>query len=353
MPRLIQDFFRPLVEYKKWKGIDNLATDDMRVPKDFVRSANNVDIDSEDMMHMRVGILQELLSGNFHSLWSDEGDLCFVVKDNDLIQITNVYKSGAIWMASYSIVLAGVGSTKMNFVPVGHKTFYSNLVVNGYIENGVVHSFPNVDNTKLSNSFKTKMIGGNLIEYFNSRLYAARDEVIYHSDAGNPFVMDTRKNFFTLGGGVSMLLAVKDGLYISHGSKVAWLGYQGEAKLGGHDLAIPDFNYKLLLDVPAIKGSSVAIERMDLGKDPQMRGLIGRCIIFSTSIGIFMGLPGGYVKDLTSDHYAVYDVEEGSSMIKWHNGYRQYVFLGQVPAGIGLINLNAVESSDTALMTAN
>jgi hypothetical protein len=306
----------------------------MRIPPGFVRAANNVDIDSEDMIHMRQGVLQELLSGNCHSLWSDEGSLCFFVKDNNLIQINRVYKEGALWMVDYTTILTDVGPTKMNFVPVGHKTFFSNLSKVGYIEDGVAHAFPEVDKTKLENFNKKRMVGGSLIEYFNSRLYAAGDETIYHSDAGYPMVMDTRKNFFTLGGGLSMMLAVIDGLYVSHGNKVAFMHYQGEEKLGDFDLAIPKFKYQLLLDVPAIKGSAVAIERMDLGRDPVQKGLVGRCIIFSTNIGIFMGLPGGYVKDLTSDHYAVYDIEQGASLVKWHNGYRQYIFVGQYPAEI-------------------
>jgi hypothetical protein len=217
-------------------------------------------------------------------------------------------------------------------------------LVNGYIEDGVAHGFPAVDNTKTANSFKASMVGGNLIEYFNSRLYAAQDEVIYHSDAGNPMVMDTRKNFFTLGGGVSMMLAVKDGLYISHGSKVVWLGYQGEAKLGGFDLAIPDFNYKLLLDVPAIKGSAVAIEGMDVVH----KGFFGRCVVFSTSTGIFIGLPGGYLQDCTSDFYAIDDIEEGSSFVNWDNG--QYIFLGQYPAGFGDNTVQVSDFTDTMIM---
>jgi hypothetical protein len=350
MPRLIQEVLKPLIEYKKWRGIDNLATDNLRVPPGFVRSANNVDIDSEDMMHMRQGVLQSLLSGDSHSLWSDEGDLCFLVKDNDLLQITSVYKSGAVWMASYSILLVGVGHTKMNFVPVGHKTFFSNLVKNGYIEDGVAYGFPEVDKSILKNSFKTRMPGGNLMEYFNGRIYVAQDEGMYFSDAYNPGVMDERKSFYTLGGGATMMLAVKDGLYISAGSKVFFALYKGEVNfpIEGGNLKIPDFDYKLLLDVPAIKGSAVAIERMDLGKGLQThQGVLGRVVIFSTGIGIFMGLPGGYLKDCTSDFYAVYDIEEGAAMIKWHNGYRQYVFLGQMSAGVGGAGVEIVDPNST------
>lgn len=348
MPRLIQDVLIPLVEFKKWKGVDNLATDDMRVPPGFVRTADNVDIDSEDMMHMRKGILESIISGACHSLWSDEADLCFAVLANNLIQINKDW--------SYTVLLSGVGPSKMNFLQVEHKVFFSNIDFIGYIENSVAHAFPELSNIP-QNTFKQRMVGGSLIEYFNSRLYAAQDETIYHSDAGSPMIMDKRKNLFVVGGPITMMLAVIDGFYISAGSKVVFAHYQGEVEfpIEHGQLAIPDFKYRKLLDVPALKGSAIAIERIDLGKSAPIgyRGVIGRVIIFATSIGIFMGLPGGHIHDCTSDHYAVYDIEEGASLIKWHNGYRQYIYVGQAPAGVGLINLNAVDLPDTALITAD
>jgi hypothetical protein len=156
----------------------------------------------------------------------------------------------------------------------------------------------------------------------------------------NPFEMDIERDHIDLGGDYTMLVGVngpagEDGLYVSGGGKCMYIT----------DLepSLENATYKTLLDVPALRGSAVAIERMDLGK-----GLVGRCCIWSTSIGIFMGLPGGYVKDLTSEHYAVLDIEEGFSFVKYHMGYRQYVFVGQAKVGVGLITLNAVDPYETA-----
>ena len=330
MPRLIQNTLQPLYEIKKIKGIDNLASDDLRLDPGFVRVAENVDIDSEMMARRRTGILRQLLSGAAHSGWSDEDKLGFLVLNNNLVQLNSDW--------STTTILADVGPSKMNFFKVGGRIFFSNLLMNGYIQDGVGHGFPLITRTE-----RERMIGGDLIEYHPPRLYVAQDQFIIRSVAGNPFEMDIERDHLDLGGDYTMLIGVngpagENGLYVSGGGKCMYVS--------NLEPSLENATYKTLLDVPALRGSAVAIERMDLGK-----GLVGRCCIWSTSIGVFMGLPGGYVKDLTSEHYAVLDIEEGFAYVKYHMGYRQYIFVGQASPGIGLINLSAVESLDTASIT--
>ena len=320
--QLAQDTLIPLWELKKIKGIDNLATDDLRVPPGFVRAADNLDIDSEDMGHRRMGILEEIFNGYWHSLWSDEGDLCFGVRDGDLVRLKKDW--------TLDTVLAAVGYSKMNFEKVVDRVFFSNRDKVGYIliSDDIAHAFP-----EPTRSLRQRMIGGELITYFNGRLYAIQDTVAFHSVAYSPMEMDLKGNFILLGGPITMFHSVEDGIYASAAEKTFFMAYKGETDLGQ-----PNFDYKPLLDVPVQRGSPCIIERLDLGKEiaashASHKGLVGRAVIFSTSIGIFLGLKGGYVFDCTSDHYAVLDVEEGCSLVKWHNGYRQYIFLGQAPPG--------------------
>jgi len=319
-----QETLIPLWELKKIKGIDNLVTDDLRVPPGFVRAADNLDIDSEDMGHRRKGILEEIFNGFWHSLWSDEGDLCFGVRNGDLVRLNKDW--------TLNILLSGVGYSKMNFVKVVDRVFFSNREESGYIliSDGLAHGFP-----EPPRDLRQRMVGGEIIEYFNGRLYAIQDQTYFHSIAYSPMEMNLKHNFQFMGGPVTMFHAVEDGIYASAAEKTFFMGYEGET-----DLDQPKFKYKPLLDVPTLKGSPCLIERLDLGKEistshTSHRGLVGKAIIFSTGIGIFIGLKGGYVVDCTSDHYAVLDVEEGCSLVKWQNGYRQYIFLGQAPAQIG------------------
>ncbi len=338
MPRPNLGTYRTLMEYKQWNGIDNVTKDDLRLRPGFVRAANNVDIDDSGMLHSRVGILQSILSGNCHSLWSDGKSLGFFVKDNNLYQIDSIYRSGSTWYISYTSVLTDLGESKLQYIPVGDKIFFSNLYKSGYIEDSEAHSFPEPDHSKLENTFKTRMVGGYPIEYFNSRLYVVQDEIIFFSDAANPMITDTRKNFMIPGGAVKMMVGVKDGMYISHGNKITFLRYLGESKFGDTTLATPDFDFIPMLDVSVVPGSSIVLERIMLGGKAGIgsRDAFGRAAVFATEIGIFMGLPGGHLYDCTSSHYAVSDIEDGTAMIRWNNGYHQYIFLGERPAEIGV-----------------
>jgi hypothetical protein len=342
MPRpLGQETLIPLYELKKIKGIDNLATDDLRVPPGFVRAADNIDIDSEDMAHRRKGVLQELFNGYWHSFWSDEGDLAFGVRNGDLVRLNKNW--------TLDILLTDVGYSKMNFVKVVDRVFFSNRDVVGYIliSDGRAHAFP-----ETTRPLRERMIGGELIEYYNGRLWSIQDDLLFHSIAGSPMEMNPENNFQQIGGPVNMFKAVEDGIYASAAEKVFFMyGDGGEEP--------PVFKYKPLLDVPALRGSPVIIERLDLGTKgvpSTHRGLIGKAVIFSTNIGIFLGLKGGLVLDCTSNNYAVLDVEEGCSLVKWHNGYRQYIFLGQAPAEIGggifKIRLPMLTGSFTGTVTA-
>ncbi len=301
---------RQLVEFKNWKGIDNVTTEDARVRPGFVRVLRNANIDSEGMLHLREGILSKIVSGDCHSLWSDGGDNCFCILDENIVKLNSDWTT--------TILLHDIGKSRMNFVKVDQRILFSSLSIAGYIEGGVAYASSEIDRTVAGNDYKERMVGGELIEYFNGRLYATQDDVLYFSDPYNPMVMDLRKNFIPLiSGPFTMLKAVVDGLYVSAGDRCIFLG--------GAD-PFESF-YRTILDVPAKKGSATVLEGWDLGK-----GVIGKMVIWSTEDGIYMGLPGGAVKDLTSDHYVVEDeTTEGCALVKWNNGYQQYVFLGESP----------------------
>jgi hypothetical protein len=314
MPRLLQERLEPLLEFKKIKGVDNLTEDNTRLPPGFFRVCSNVDIDSEEMAHRRKGILQLLISGASHSLWSDEGSLCFAVVNGNLVQINTDW--------TLTTLLNQVGASWINYVKVVDRVFFGNLTLVGYIKDANAYAFP--EPTRIE---RQKMVGGELIEFYNGAFWAAQGGVIYSSIPGRPFETDRKKLFLPVGGPITMLKAVDDGLYVSAGDKVAF--FQGPNILS--------LKYHHKLDVPALRGSPLTIERLDLGsKGVPMthHGLVGKAILFHTSIGVFMGLKGGYVKDCTSDHYAEYDLVEGSSVMKWYNGYRQYVYMGRTAGPI-------------------
>ncbi len=305
-----QERLTPIAEFKEWKGIDNVTPDDVRLASGFVRVADNVDVDNSAMMHRRNGVLRQLLSGSWHSGWTNGLNL-FAVVDGDLVEVNTDWTT--------TEVLADVGSSKMNFVQVGDRIFFSNSSFTGVIDKGIIYPFPEVSQT-----FKEKMVGGDLLEYFDARLYAAQDEKIYYSDAANPMVMDSRKNFIMVGGPIPMMHAVEDGIYTSAGGKTFFM----------HGADPFEFRYKPILDLPAIKGSPIVFEKEVITY--KKRGMLaGKSVIFSTTDGVYIGYKGGEVEDITSKHYGVSGVTTGCSFVRWNTQHQQYIFLGEYPAGIG------------------
>lgn len=301
---MAQETLTKIVEFKEWKGIDNVAPDDMRLDVGYVRVANNVDIDNSAMMHRRKGVSQRVLYGRWHSGWTN-GTNYFAVVDGDLVEVN------LNW--STTIILAEVGYSRMNFVQVGKRTFFTNSDIIGVIEDGTVYPFP-----EINQEFKEKMIGGDLIEYYNARLYVAQDKEIYFSDAVNPMVMDSRKNFILTGGPITMLKAVEDGIYVSASGKTFFM----------HGDDPSTFKYKALLDVPAIQFSAISFEK-EVITYAKRGTFAGKTVIFSTTDGIFMGHKSGALEDLTGKHYGVLDIDSGCSFIRWDKVRQQYIFIGE------------------------
>lgn len=291
-----------LLDIKVCKGIDNLTWDDTKLSPGYFRVVNNVDIDSEGVPHRRMGIERQLISGSFHSVWSDGLKLSFGVKDSNLVKINTDW--------TVTILLAGVGNSRMNFVQVFDQVFFSNSSVVGYIEDSVAHGFPNITQT-----FKTRMVGGHLIEYFNGRLYAAQDETILFSDPYAPMVMDTRSNAMTVGGPITMLKAVNNGLYVGVKDKVLWIG-------GNDPWDKTPEKVKIFLDVPVVPGSAVTYSG-------DIKGVLAKTVLFATPYGIYEGFPSGELMERTGGHYGVFDAEIGSAVINWHVGEYRYFLMTQ------------------------
>ena len=310
MARMVQgqDRLKELLAVKKFQGVDNLTESDTKLAPGFFRTANNFYIDSEGMLHMREGIQAELISGSWHSIWSDN-DHSYGVCDGDLVEIDTVN-----WVAS--VLVNGVGNSRMYFITVGLQTFFSNGIVIGYIDSGVAFGFPDV-----TQEFKAKMVGGKHLEFFNGRLFAVQDRTIFFSDPNAPMVMDMRSNAIPFNASITMLKSVADGMYVSVGEKVVWIG--------GADPWEKTVNkVRTVLEHPAVEGSAVTFygDTFPTRKGPMSEG---RTVCFSTPKGIFMGLTGGQLLDCTGDHYGVINADEATALTRHIMGYHQYICMSQ------------------------
>lgn len=326
----MQNTLTPIWKMEKLKGIDNVTKDDLRLETGFVRVCENVNIDDEFMVERRDGVLRKIVSGNAHSGWSD-GNRCYLVLDDDLVELfTN-------W--TYLTLVSDVGPSRMRFERVGSIVFWSNLKYAGYIQESEAYPFPS--SIRLN---RATMAGGDLIEHHSGRLYVAQDGFIYRSLGGDPFEIDLEKDFMYLGGLITMMLGVNG----PHGENGLYTSSAGHCQyITNLEPNLESAVWKTVLNEEAIPGSSVAIEEMDLGRGG---GLMGRCAIWATKRGIYMGMPGGQVKDLTSKHYHLLDIVDGHSLI-YDRGYRQYIFSGYAEPGYGVVNLGVTETVPIISMT--
>lgn len=317
----------PWMDFRNFLGINNMA-DPLRIPivkgGAFLEVGENIDIDDDKMMHRRKGF-DAVLSGNVHSLWSN-GQVCFFCEGTNLKRLYEDY--------STEIILGGINSgERMNFVESDGTIYFSNLSIVGYIEDGISHPFPNPDLR-----FKKRMVGGHLIEFYNSRLYTAQGSKVFFSDATELMQMDRRKNFLQFSGRITMLKGVKDGLYVGAGNDVFFL-------LGDDPLLQGGFLYDKVTDSKAIEGSAITIEGEDIGPD-----LLGKAVLWATEDGIYLGVPGGQAKEVTKGIYGVRDGEKGTAIYKWDRGFGQYLLIYEKIEGTGGGEINLIMPLPTLQM---
>ena len=263
---------------RKFLGINNVD-DPSRIPpgeSSFLTEARNVDIDDTKMPHRRGGYGEPVYrASRIHSLFSYSGVVLFV-QGTDLKRLTATYSGG--------LVRANVGEARMSYAGVQDRIYYTNSSVIAYVKDGVSYEFPEPNQT-----FKSRMKAGQLIEWFNGRLYVARGGVLWYSDPMYPGVTDERRNFKNLGGYITMLRAVQDGLYVSNGKKTVFL-----AGLDPGDMALREVS-----DEPAILGTDIKVDGSAVGRNV----LPGPVIMWLSESGVSVGLPEGKVFS-PNGHYA-------------------------------------------------
>lgn len=288
-----------------FRGLNNVdATHKFPMGKGtFLQLAINCDVDDNGKIRRRWGIDQRI-SGASHSAWSNPSEtICLYVRNGKLCRLEEDFSE---------TILGSVDTqARMAFVEVFDKVFYSNAMIIGYYKNSVMNSLPAV-----TQEFKQTMRPGYLLEWYNSRLYVAHDNVIYFSDATVPMVWDKRKNFIPMLGHITMIKAVRDGIYVS------CLG-DGTYFLGGSDPF--EFVAIKITDSHAYLYSAVAVQGEDLGEAGQQA--LGTAIFWTSSEGVYRGLAGGRVKNVTGDYYTpAEDATMGAALYREDLDYNQYIF---------------------------
>lgn len=255
--------------------------------------AVNISIDDRGLPSLRQGDLS-FSSGSYHSVFC-KGGSCFVVQEREadaaIMQIVSVDP----------VTLVGVRSSltkgrRMTWDRTGLDTFYSNGVENGYIRSGVSVAWPvnTYQGAEVDMQFATVVPkadhiafrpGGQLLIAVGSAIFANHEPFRFG-------LFNTRSaNVASLASDVTMLASVKEGFFVSDGSKTSFF-----RQMEGW------YNYKqeVVEEAPVLLGAlahdSVLLREV-LGENSP--GGAGR--IWASTEGICLGADNGMFVNLTKE----------------------------------------------------
>lgn len=300
-------------------GIDNTSDPSQLRPKQggiYLVECDNIDIDDDRMMHRKDGYRSAVYTGsNIHSFWSN-GKMALFCEGTNFKKLNTDHTA--------TTLIDDINpNDRMSYVWVGDQIFFSSMSIIGYVytRDGLPYPFPTPSTDWV---FKETMIGGQIIEYYNNRLYAANGRILFFSDATSPMQMDKRKKAVPFPEHISMVKAVIDGLYVStrngNGNGMVYF-------LSG---ASPfDFNFSKISDSPAIEGTAITVEDDSIG-----RGATGQTVYWMTEDGPYKGYPGGAVRQLQQGLFSMENLDRGTAILH-QDGYRQFIAVCPLKAGVG------------------
>lgn len=157
---------------------------------------------------------------------------------------------------------------------------------------------------KLSSQLLTNMPAGQLVEYYNGRMYVAVGNILYYSEPLRYGSQDAAHGFVMFPERITLLKAVNDGLYLSSDGTYFLSGTPEKDKLS----LIPIVPYK------AVEGTACNV--------PNTHN-----VMWLADRGIMVGANGGKVKNVTEDRIAMDTATRGCMGIVETNGSRRAVVI--------------------------
>lgn len=282
-------------------GVNNV-TDAARLQQGELLYAYNVDISDKGEPSRRNGFTKKVTpAGVIHSMWGD-GKKCFYVENGVLKMLNTDYSS--------TILRTDVANYHMSYAEVNDRYFYSNPAVIGYIFNDTNTLF-----STPTKEFKHAPLPGQHIEYYNARLYVARNETIWYSDVNYFGEVDRRFNFHRFENEITMMQAVDDGIWVCVGdiNRQATYFMQGTSR--------ENMTLRRFAGYGCIEGSDVKT------KDGQKvgEGLSGTVIMWASDEGICIGANSGQFINVTDGKYNLPDRRYGAGLFRDKDGLAQYI----------------------------
>jgi hypothetical protein len=177
-------------------------------------------------------------------------------------------------------------NAKFSYVEVGNRVYFMNGYIKGYLEDRTVHNWEIAEYVGPSTSkhFDGPPTG-HLLELYNGYMFIAQDNVLWNSMPFNYHSYDLNKGNLLYPGRITMVKAVKDGLYLSDENNTYYL----------NGMSPREFIQTKVADYPAIEGTATLIDGSKLWNGD----IRGRIVIWTSPEGICIGGPEGMFVNLT------------------------------------------------------
>ena len=265
------------VHFSRFDGVNNLQERTDIKPTELA-GAVNFDIDRDGYL-WTAGEYTQLASGaGYHSV--DASGL--FVQSGNLMQITNLNPFSA------SLVRLGVGDRPMSYAAHNGATYYTNGAVIGYIQGGQSYGFD-----APAEKYKAMPMPGQVISYFNGRLYVGRGSQIWITDALAFNSVDMRTGFKQFTSNILMLAPLDDGMFVFTEDRIYWMGGMGPESMTLREVST----------VPALPGSFAYVDNRLFGKRINEK-MMGKIIVFYLNNGdVCWGTDEGIFGNITARKY--------------------------------------------------
>lgn len=189
-------------------------------------------------------------------------------------------------------------------------------------------------------AFKLATLAGCCLHHYNGALYLAVDNFVYVTKTHNIEQMDIRYNVIAgYADPVTMIQHVAGGLVV--GTTKAVYFHDGGGLVVDDGKIVSSFSQIQVSAYGAIYGTDLPVQA---DKIPRLQAT-GMACLWSSAEGVFVGLPGGTVVNLSAEKVTLPDVARGTALLKDRSGSLQYVVCFNTAAELFINSGTAIDEA--------
>lgn len=316
------------ISFAAFTGLKNTVSRTRLAPTDLAE-AKNVDLDDQGQIRRRRGY-RRVVSGDFHSLFTDANDIVYGVK-NGALGIIKPDFSFQVLKASVAFQPGGSLKT-LAYAEVGPTIYWSCATDSGKIDkvsqtnsewgNGAdVFLSPVVNPTANLPAIRGKLLGkpplATALAYWNGRIYMAQGSTVWATELYLYDYVNKTRTFLPFENEITGLGAVTDGLYVGTTDSVWFLsGTFNELKR----VAVMDSGMVpgSLARIPAELANPPQI---DLNSDQPVKVSLA----FLTANGMCAAQDGGVCFNLTESKLFLPAAQQAAALFRRQDGVNQFM----------------------------